>query len=175
MIVEYSKYCGGRYMILGVALTLAGEALISLGLISVPSIMWKGMKKSWKATNEANYKMKILNDDDNEAENVKEEEAVEAFEKKYGEIIVRSDEAIQADDKKITNLENVVELIEGSDNDPKKMKAKVVKMRRTLEVEKDLINAYKAAELAPSFNESVQAKINAVKSKISRNKKSKTT
>lgn len=163
-------------MILGVAITLIGEALIGVGMISAPSILWKGMKKSWKATNEADYKMKILNDDDNEAENIREEEVVEAFEKKHGEIIIRSDEAIQSDDKKITDLENVVELIEGSDNDPKKMKAKVVKMRRTLEVEKDLANAYKAAELAPSFDESVQAKINAVKSKIkaSRNKKSKT-
>lgn len=164
-------------MILGVAITLIGEALIGVGMISAPSILWKGMKKSWKATNEADYKMKILNDDDNEAENIREEEVVEAFEKKHGEIIIRSDEAIQSDDKKITDLENVVELIEGSDNDPKKMKAKVVKMRRTLEVEKDLANAYKTAELAPSFDESVQAKINAVKSKIkaSRNKKSKTT
>lgn len=161
-------------MILGVALTLAGEALIGLGLISAPPIVWKGMKKSWKATNEADYKMKIINDDDNEAENIREEEVVEAFEKKYGEIVVRSEDAIQADDKKITNLENVIELIEGSNNDPKKMKAKVVKMRRTLEVEKDLANAYKAAELAPPFDEAVQEKINAVKSKASRNKKSKT-
>lgn len=161
-------------MILGVALTLVGEALLGLGVISAPPIVWKGMKKSWRATNEADYKMKILNDDDNDAANIREEEEVLAFEKKYGEIVLRSDEAIQADDKKITNLENVVELIEGSDNDPKKMKDKVVKMRRTLEVEKDLANAYKAAELAPSFDEAVQAKINSAKAKVSRKKKSGT-
>ena len=142
-------------MVLGVALTIIGEAIFGTGVITLPRAIKDFLGSVSKKTKESTVKLDKYTLVDPLCQKAKDE--IKEFEKLYGEIKFLSDEEIEKKNQQLRFMEAMTDFYESCNGDPKEMRRRTSEFKQSLKEIEDL-NGAKEINLHKEVDNSIQDK-----------------
>ena len=139
-------------MVLGVALTIIGEAILGTGVVTLPRAIKDFLGSVSKKTKESAIKLDKYTLVDPLCQKAKDE--IKEFEKLY-EIKFLSDEEIEKKNQQLKFMEAMTDFYESCNGDPKEMRRRTSEFKQSLKEIEDL-NGAKEINLHKEVDTSIQ-------------------